>query len=140
MLSRAASTIGRTSVRRMRRGPSTTTTAVVQRRTMGGGGAAMEGSPAMMGTAAEVFGVICWLWVFSRAREDLPWILGFRHPWDHVEDPFAPHDSHGHGSASKEETIASWDKFNARSIKPGEDDDDDDDEDEDDDDDDDDDE
>ena len=90
----------------------------------------------MMHHWGEAFGVVAWLWIFSRAREDLPWILGFRHPWDHVEDPFAPHDDHhGHAAESPEETTASWDKFTMKAIKPGEDDDDDD-EDEDDDDDD----
>ena len=88
-----------------------------------------------MENAAEVFGVIAWLWIFSRARADLPWLLGFRHPWDHVEDPFAP--SHGHGeSVSSEDMVASWDKFTSKAIKPGEDDDDDDEDDDDDDDDD----
>ena len=93
--------------------------------------AAMEGSPQMMHNFAEGFGVICWLWIFSRVRADAPWVLGFRHPWDHVEDPFAPssHD-HGHGEApSGEEMVASWDKFTDKAVKPGEDDDDDDDDD-----------
>jgi hypothetical protein len=80
----------------------------------------------MMHHAAEVFGVITWLWIFSRARADLPWILGFRHPWDHVEDPFNP-SSHGHGeAASAGDPTEAWDKFTMKAIKPGEDDDDDD--------------
>ena len=93
----------------------------------------MEGSPEIMHQAAEVFGVITWLWVFSRARADLPWILGFRHPWDHPEDPFDPnpHGHHGgHESSSPEEQVEAWNKFTMKSIKPGEDDDDDEDEDE----------
>jgi hypothetical protein len=91
----------------------------------------MEGSSAMMENAAEVFGVICWLWVFSRARQDLPWILGFRHPWDHVEDPFAPSDhGHGHGhGAPKEDNVEAWEKFTKKAVRPGEDDDDDEEED-----------
>jgi len=91
----------------------------------------MEGSPQIMHTASEVFGVIAWLWIFSRAREDLPWLLGFRHPWEHAEDPFAPShhdDSHGK-SQSKEEMTESWDKFTMKSVKSGEDDDDEDEED-----------
>jgi hypothetical protein len=88
----------------------------------------MEGSSALMENLAEGFGVICWLWVFSRARQDLPWILGFRHPWDHVEDPFAPsdHSGHGHGhGSSKEENAEAWEKFTMKAVRPGEDDDDD---------------
>ena len=38
----------------------------------------------------EAFGVFCWLWVFHRARQDLPVVLGLRHPWEHAEDPWAP--------------------------------------------------
>ena len=33
--------------------------------------------------AGEVFGTICWLWVFHRARHDLPVVLGLKHPWEH---------------------------------------------------------
>ena len=44
----------------------------------------------------EAFGVIMWLWVFHRARHDLPVLYGFRHPWEHPPDPFAPDHGHGH--------------------------------------------
>jgi hypothetical protein len=36
----------------------------------------------------EAFGVVCWVWIFHRARHDGPVVLGWRHPWDHVEDPW----------------------------------------------------
>jgi hypothetical protein len=41
----------------------------------------------------EAFGVVCWLWVFYRARKDLPVVLGWRHPWDHDS---GSHDDHHH--------------------------------------------
>ena len=37
-------------------------------------------------------GAIMWFWIFYRAREDGPVVLGWRHPWDH-----AGHDDHGDG-------------------------------------------
>ena len=42
-------------------------------------------------------GAIMWFWIFYRAREDGPVVLGWRHPWDH-----AGHDDHGdgHGDAA----------------------------------------
>lgn len=85
----------------------------------------MEGSPQIMENAAEVFGTICWLWVFHRSRLDLPWVLGFRHPWDHVDDGHGHGGGHGHGPSSSE-LVESWDKFTMKAIKAGEDDDDDD--------------
>ena len=64
-------------------------------------------------------------------------MYGFRHPWEHAPDPFAPDHHHGHehehGDPHKLEE--SRDKFSAKAMKSGEDDDDDDDEEEDDDDD-----
>jgi hypothetical protein len=80
--------------------------------------------------AGEVFGVICWLWIFHRARHDLPVVLGFRHPWEHAEDPFSPnvHTELEEKAAMKE----GWDKFSGKAMIQMEvDDDDDDDEDED---------
>lgn len=32
---------------------------------------------------AEIIGVICWVWVFHRARHDGPVLLGWKHPWEH---------------------------------------------------------
>lgn len=36
----------------------------------------------------EVFGCIMWLWFFHRCKNDLPVLLGLRHPWEHAHDPF----------------------------------------------------
>ena len=75
----------------------------------------------------EVFGIGCWLWVFHRARHDLPVVLGWRHPWDHVDDPFALHPP----SPEKQiEMKEGWDKFTSKAIIQKEDDDDDDEDDE----------
>lgn len=62
----------------------------------------------------EVFGVFCWLWVFERARQDLPVVLGYRHPWDHVEDPFQP--NHHSAPKDKEAILEEWDKFSSKAI------------------------
>jgi len=75
----------------------------------------------------EAFGTVAWLWIFHRARNDLPVVLGWRHPWDHAPDPWAP-DVHVNTGALKQE----WDTFGRESAIKGEDDDDDEDEDEDD--------
>lgn len=75
----------------------------------------------------EIFGVICWLWVFHRARHDLPVLLGYRHPWEHAEDPFMPHvHHHPDEKAAMKDT---WDKFTAKAMIQKEVDDEDDDED-----------
>ncbi|CAN8069314.1 unnamed protein product [Agarophyton chilense] len=37
------------------------------------------------------FGVTMWLWVFYRAKQDLPHMLGFEKPWEHHHG-----DSHEH--------------------------------------------
>jgi hypothetical protein len=74
----------------------------------------------------EVFGVICWVWVFHRFRMDGDVLLGYRHPWDHVEDPWA-HASHGEDEHAMQEH---WDGFYEKSTRPGEGDDDDEEEDE----------
>lgn len=58
----------------------------------------------------EAFGVICWLWVFHRARYDIDVFFGWRHPWEHRagdDDHHHDHGSHdeGHGLPGK------WDKL-----------------------------
>jgi hypothetical protein len=73
----------------------------------------------------EAFGVFCWLWVFHRARHDLPVVLGFRHAWEH-----APGDDHGHGHHhadpdAKQSLKDGWDKFSVRAMQQNDDDDDD---------------
>mmetsp|Transcript_2241 Transcript_2241/g.5131 ORF Transcript_2241/g.5131 Transcript_2241/m.5131 type:complete len:136 (-) Transcript_2241:123-530(-) len=100
-----------------------------QRRNMGGGSHWMEVSDVHT-KLGEAFGFVCWLWVFHRARNDLPVVLGWRHPWEHAEDPWAVSDH----VDNEEEVAADWNDFMVKSIKPGEDDDDDDEDDDDDDD------
>lgn len=73
----------------------------------------------------EVFGTIAWLWVFYRFSQDGAVLLGYRHPWEHGD-----HGDHsgGHGSShakanlTDEEVAASWEKFSAKSVNPGDDD------------------
>eukprot|EP00543_Licmophora_paradoxa_P004807 CAMPEP_0202457566 /NCGR_PEP_ID=MMETSP1360-20130828/14564_1 /ASSEMBLY_ACC=CAM_ASM_000848 /TAXON_ID=515479 /ORGANISM="Licmophora paradoxa, Strain CCMP2313" /LENGTH=134 /DNA_ID=CAMNT_0049077703 /DNA_START=21 /DNA_END=425 /DNA_ORIENTATION=- len=122
MLSRVASASLRTA-RAARSNVQATT-----RRNMGGGAHWMEVSKIHT-QWGEAFGALCWLWIFHRARNDLPVVLGFRHPWEHAEDPWALHDH----IANEAELQADWEKFNDKAIKPGEDDDDDEDDEDDDD-------
>ena len=42
----------------------------------------------------EAFGVLCWLWIFYRARQDLPVVLGWRHPWEHDSHDDDHHEEH----------------------------------------------
>jgi hypothetical protein len=58
----------------------------------------------------EAFGVFCWLWVFHRARHDGAVVLGFRHPWDHVEDPWKVDGEVVHPEDEKD-MQQDWDKF-----------------------------
>ena len=37
----------------------------------------------------ELFGFVCWFWIFYRCKEDGAVVLGLRHPWEH-----AHHDEH----------------------------------------------
>jgi len=70
----------------------------------------------------EAFGFICWLWVFHRARNDLPVVLGWRHPWEHADDPWAVSDESQIENIS--ELHSDWDKFVVKVMKPGDGDDD----------------
>ena len=81
----------------------------------------------------EAFGVVAWLWVFHRARHDLPVMYGFRHPWEHAPDPFAPdhHHGHGHASSSHSDAQEQLEKFMAKATVQAEVDDDDEDDDDD---------
>lgn len=36
----------------------------------------------------EACGFLTWMWIFYRAKQDLPVVLGWRHPWEHAEDPW----------------------------------------------------
>eukprot|EP00571_Detonula_confervacea_P010173 CAMPEP_0172307650 /NCGR_PEP_ID=MMETSP1058-20130122/8460_1 /TAXON_ID=83371 /ORGANISM="Detonula confervacea, Strain CCMP 353" /LENGTH=133 /DNA_ID=CAMNT_0013019873 /DNA_START=167 /DNA_END=568 /DNA_ORIENTATION=+ len=99
------------------------------KRNMGGGAHWMEVSKPHT-IAGEVCGFLTWIWVFYRAKQDLPVVLGWRHPWEHAEDPWAIHDH----VENLEELETNWDDFVAKVTRPGEDDDDDDDDDDEDDD------
>ncbi|GAX19044.1 hypothetical protein FisN_8Hh268 [Fistulifera solaris] len=70
----------------------------------------------------EAFTVVCWLWIFHRARQDLPVVLGFRHPWEHAHDPFEPHVHHP-TPAEVDARSGNWDTFSKKSLKTSEDDD-----------------
>lgn len=89
-------------------------------------------------TYGEIFGVFAWLWIFHRARNDLPVVLGWRHPWEHEHDDdhhHAPASSHLAAVGSKEAAPAQahWDAFTQKAMIQKEvDDDDDEDEEEDD--------
>jgi hypothetical protein len=61
----------------------------------------------------EAFGTVCWVWIFHRARLDGPVVLGFRHPWEHAEDPFAPHAVHAETESVMEDT---WDSFTSKAM------------------------
>jgi hypothetical protein len=65
--------------------------------------------------AGEIFGVLCWLWVFHRARYDLPVVLGWRHPWEHGDDhgpaAAAVTTVHAEPAAPLEEK---WESFTAK--------------------------
>ncbi len=69
----------------------------------------------------EAFGFVCWMWIFHRARNDLPVVLGWRHPWEHAEDPWASYSlEHGHVE-ELEELQTEWDKFQIKAENPEED-------------------
>lgn len=52
---------------------------------------------ALQSRAGWGFGVVMWLWVLHRAKQDLPHMLGWEHPWDHGH-------GHGHGRGHDEES------------------------------------
>jgi hypothetical protein len=63
------------------------------------------------------------MWIFHRARNDLPVVLGWRHPWEHAEDPWASYSlEHGHVE-ELEELQSEWDTFQVKAENPEEDDD-----------------
>eukprot|EP00049_Salpingoeca_infusionum_P017609 m.353667 g.353667 ORF g.353667 m.353667 type:complete len:96 (-) comp16817_c0_seq1:294-581(-) len=45
--------------------------------------------------AGTGMGAVMWFWILWRAKHDLPHMLGFEHPWDHMED----HADDGHAEA-----------------------------------------
>ena len=56
------------------------------------------------------------MWVFYRAKHDLPVVLGLRHPWEHGEDPWAIVDHVENLHALEED----WEDFAIKSTNPGE--------------------
>jgi hypothetical protein len=46
-----------------------------------------------MANLGEAIGFFMWLWIFHRARQDGPVVLGWRHPWEHAHDPWAIHET-----------------------------------------------
>ncbi|GKY99738.1 hypothetical protein MPSEU_000927800 [Mayamaea pseudoterrestris] len=80
--------------------------------------------------AGEVFGTVCWLWVFHRASHDLPVVLGWRHPWEHAPGDDHGHEHHGHvvAASAPAQIAAGWEKAVAKMTNFNDDDDDDDDE------------
>ncbi|KAL3794496.1 hypothetical protein HJC23_013969 [Cyclotella cryptica] len=98
--------------------PQQVATTRVTKRNMGGGGHWLEVSRSHT-IAGEVCGFFTWLWVFYRAKHDLPVVLGLRHPWEHGEDPWAVHDH----VENLEELRSDWEDFADKSSRPGEDDD-----------------
>jgi hypothetical protein len=81
----------------------------------------------------EAFATAAWLWIFHRARLDGPVVLGWRHPWDHAEDPFAPHAHHDDHAEPGPLMEDKWDSFTSKAMIQKEVDDDEDDDDDDDD-------
>jgi hypothetical protein len=73
----------------------------------------------------EAFGVFCWLWIFHRARQDLPVVLGYRHAWEHAATG-DDHDGHDHAKPDAKVSLTeNWDKFSSRAMQQVDDDDDD---------------
>jgi len=118
MLSRAVSSLRSRAVQASRRPFQES------RRNMGGHGHPPYYISPIHTFAGEAMGVICWLWILHRARVDGPVVLGYRLPWEHADDPWAP-PNHGEDEHAME---SQWDGFYEKSTRPGEDDEDDDEE------------
>eukprot|EP00979_Chaetoceros_neogracilis_P011072 scaffold2678_cov271-Chaetoceros_neogracile.AAC.12 len=126
MLSRAASSV-RNSGRTMTRQSQRASRQNQQRRNMGGGAHWMEVSKVHT-RLGEAFGFVCWMWIFHRARTDGPVVLGWRHPWEHAEDPWASVTHKDDHIDDNENLRAAWETHQQRAAVPGDGDDDDDDE------------
>ena len=53
---------------------------------MGGGDRPPFSTSVWHTNGGIVMGFVCWMWVFHRAKNDLPVVLGWRHPWEHAHD------------------------------------------------------
>lgn len=60
-------------------------------------------------------GFVMWMWIFYRAKLDLPVVLGLRHPWDHVEND--EHHAAAHEDAHFAYLHETWDKHAADTLK-----------------------
>ncbi|KNC50840.1 uncharacterized protein AMSG_06743 [Thecamonas trahens ATCC 50062] len=47
--------------------------------------------------AAVAAGAVCWFWIMYRAKQDLPVMLGMRHPWEGHGHGDGHGDDHAHG-------------------------------------------
>ena len=77
----------------------------------------------------EFAGFVCWLWIFHRARTDGPVVMGWRHPWEHAEDPWAGYKIEEETVENIDELKQEWESFTVKAMNPSDDDDDDDDDD-----------
>jgi hypothetical protein len=68
------------------------------------------------------------MWIFHRARTDGAVVLGWRHPWEHAEDPWASVTHKDDHIDDNEDLRAAWETHQQRAAVPGDGDDDDDDE------------
>jgi hypothetical protein len=65
----------------------------------------------------EVFGVAAWLWIFHRARHDLPVVLGWRHAWEHHGGSDHHGDDQGGDHHLMQAQHEKWDKFSAKAMQ-----------------------
>lgn len=68
-----------------------------QARKMGGHGGSsnpfeQDAHDKFFANLGDAFGFVMWIWIFHRARHDLPVVLGLRHPWEHAPDPWVIHE------------------------------------------------
>uniref|UniRef100_A0A7S2KLZ2 Uncharacterized protein n=1 Tax=Leptocylindrus danicus TaxID=163516 RepID=A0A7S2KLZ2_9STRA len=95
-----------------------------QKRSMGGGSHPPFTVSEWHTKGGEAIGFVMWMWIFYRAKQDLPVVLGLRHPWDHVEGD--DHHDAAHEDAHFAYLHETWDKHDADTLKVRDDDDDDD--------------
>lgn len=100
-----------------------------QSRKMGGPGGSsnpfeQDAHDKFMANLGEAIGFFMWLWIFHRARQDGPVVLGWRHPWEHAHDPWAIHETPAELYEFEQKTPkALYDPFNEGSDDDEEDDD-----------------
>ncbi|KAL7752998.1 hypothetical protein RI367_001449 [Sorochytrium milnesiophthora] len=60
--------------------------------------------PRIPGTykyAGKFMGAVMWFWMMYQAKQNLPVMLGWRHPWEHHGHGHGHGDGHGHGHDDK---------------------------------------